>query len=594
MKYEIKSIDAGGRIGLLKHNQKEMITPNLFPVFSPFSNLIPPREIISEFGGDTIFTNAYILYNNDDMRKKALEMGLHEYMEFNGLIATDSGAFQYYMYGNKEDIKAAEIERFQEEIEADFPVILDKPVQITDDYKTASDKVDASTLRAKENINRRTLETCAWFGPVHGSQYPELVRRSANAMGKLDFGIYAIGGVVKTFNDYMFDISLEAILTAKKYLPANRPIHLFGAGLPQFFALSVACGADTMDSAAYILFAKKGRYMTLDGTKHIEDLHELPCTCPICSAYSAREIQEYHCSKQKPERNKGIELIARHNLYVSFGELKTVREAIRGGVLWDLVEKRIRAHPKLLKAYQLISEHGPYFESMEPSERNEAPFYMGNNSFNRPIFYRTSKRLLNNYGLKKNSIIYLIPEIDATLYNSPSLREWTRCITKKIIKARSDDEKPTELLFVSNLFGLIPLPLVDVYPFSQREWFLQYERNSTESEHIRAILMEKCADNQANEPKSDRVQELVNIKSFPVHVDSERCLNRIKFLEEFFELNQENIERLIVFRPSKYISSDNRERQLFQHLIDDLILILQRGRLNFQGKYKIIEDFNKL
>ena len=44
-----------------------------------------------------------------------------------------------------------------------------------------------------------------------------------------------VSKVVKTFNDYMFDVSLNAILSARRYIRPDRPLHLFGAGLPQYF-----------------------------------------------------------------------------------------------------------------------------------------------------------------------------------------------------------------------------------------------------------------------------------------------------------------------------------------------------------------------
>ena len=57
---------------------------------------------------------------------------------------------------NSLDIDAESIEKFQENIGSDFPVILDIPVQLEDDYKIANDKVLTTIQRAKDNISRRS------------------------------------------------------------------------------------------------------------------------------------------------------------------------------------------------------------------------------------------------------------------------------------------------------------------------------------------------------------------------------------------------------------------------------------------------------
>ena len=151
MNYEIIDVDALGRIGKLRVNNKELITPNLFPVVHPFKNLISTTDF-KKIGAECLFTNSYIIYQNENLKKDILNQGIHNYLNFNGIIATDSGAFQQYMYNNNRiDIDAAEIERFQEKINSDFTVILDVPVQLDDDYLTAKEKVKTTIERAKDN-----------------------------------------------------------------------------------------------------------------------------------------------------------------------------------------------------------------------------------------------------------------------------------------------------------------------------------------------------------------------------------------------------------------------------------------------------------
>ena len=460
MKYEIFDVDILGRLGLIEVNNKKMVTPNLLPVIHPISNLIPASEL-EKFGAECIFTNAFILYQNNELRNEVIDKGIHRFLNFNGLIATDSGAFQHYMYNNKKfELDAKTIEIFQEEIGSDFPVILDVPVQINDNYETAKSKVLTTINRAKENIKRRTSNDCYWFGPIHGGYFQDLLEKSIREMSKLNFSIFALGGLVKLLLDYRFDIVLKNLLLVKSKSPPNKPIHMFGLGLPQFFSLAVGCGCDLMDSAAYILFAKEDRYFTLStGTKHLNELEEFPCHCPICSNYTPKELKE--CNK-----DRRTELLARHNLYLSFSELKTIRQSIREGNLWELIEQRVRIHPNLVKALQIIKEYNPFIEKYEKLYKNHGRLYSSSESFNRPLIYRYWNRISNDYRCPEGvKYLLILPELDVKGKNSPSVNQWMVFLNENIQIHR----KEIHIVFFSLSYGIIPLELVETFPMGQSE-----------------------------------------------------------------------------------------------------------------------------
>ncbi|NVM34805.1 MAG: tRNA guanosine(15) transglycosylase TgtA [Candidatus Lokiarchaeota archaeon] len=460
MKYEILDVDALGRIGKLEVNNKQMITPNLFPVVHPFKNVIPPSDL-KKFGAQSIFTNAYILFKNEAAKENVLKKKIHQYLDFDGLIATDSGAFQQYMYNDKKmEINPSDIEGFQEEICSDFPVILDIPVQLDDTYETAEFKVNETIKRAKENIIRRRNANCNWFGPIHGGRHKDLLKRSSLEMNNLDFAIYAIGGLVKAFLDYRFELTLDVLLTVKKNVIPNKPIHMFGLGLPQFFSLAVVCGCDLMDSAAYILYAKENRYFTLStGTKNIEKLTEFPCHCPICVKYKPNEVMGF-------EDNLKTQLLAKHNLYLSFSELKTIRQAIREGNLWELVEQRIRNHPNLVKAFNIVKKNLDIFESHEKLYKISGRLFASSESIHRPLIHRYIKRLATNYRPPKDSrYLIILPQLDVKGPSSPTINSWLDEIDRNKIIPRS----AIHVVFLSNFLGIIPLDLIDTYPMGQYE-----------------------------------------------------------------------------------------------------------------------------
>ncbi len=465
MEYEILDIDALGRIGKLRTNNKELFTPNLLPVIHPYNNLITPSEI-KRIGFNCIFTNAYILYQNEISRFEALKKGIHQYLNYDGLIATDSGAFQQYMYNNDDiQISSNDIEKFQEDIGSDFPVILDLPVQPEDDLKIAQDKVNISLLRANENIKRRSKE-CSWIGPIHGSEFPELLKKSTIEMSKLNFGIYAIGGLVKYFLNYQFRTILKILITVKKNIIPTKPLHMFGLGLPQFFSLAVAFGSDIMDSAAYILYAKENRYFSLStGTRNIEEMEEFPCNCPVCNNYTPIELQ-------KSEKEFRTKQLALHNLYISSQELKTIRQAIREGRLWELVEQRIRTHPYLVKAFKLLKKNHQFFEKYEKSYKKHGRLFNSSESKFRPIIYRYNWRLHEFYRVPKNAnFLIILPELDIKGIKSPSICNWIEKINHNSTITRS----LIHIVFYSGIFGIIPLELNTVFPMGQYESINHWE-----------------------------------------------------------------------------------------------------------------------
>ncbi|MFX1377790.1 MAG: tRNA guanosine(15) transglycosylase TgtA [Promethearchaeota archaeon] len=460
MKWEISDFDALGRIGKLNVNNKQMTTPNLFPVVHPYKNAISTSDF-KKIGAQCVFTNAYIIYQNPQVREEILRKGLHSHLKFDGITATDSGAFQKYMY-NKEklDIQAVDIEKFQEDIGTDFAVILDEPVQPDDDYDIAKKKIEITLNRAKDNINRRIKDNCHWFGPIHGAKFDDLLKTSAIEMGKLDFGVYAIGGLVKSLLDYRFDLVIKILLNVKKDIVWNKPIHMFGLGLPQFFSLAIACGCDLMDSAAYILFAKENRYFTLStGTRKLDELEEFPCHCPICCEYNPKEVLNF-------DESLRTQLLAKHNLYLSFSELRTIRQAIKEGNLWELVEQRIRNHPALVKASKLIKHYLILFEEHEKLYKTHGRLYSSPESVERPLIYRYEKKLLYNYRVPKDAkFLIILPELDIKGEKSPSIKYWLEKINNNSIIPR----KFIHVAFFSDIYGIIPFELSSSFPMGQYE-----------------------------------------------------------------------------------------------------------------------------
>ncbi|MGA9400676.1 MAG: tRNA-guanine(15) transglycosylase, partial [Haladaptatus sp.] len=85
-------------------------------------------------------------------------------------------------------------------------------------------------------------------------------------------------------------------------------------------------------------------------------------------------------------------LLAEHNLHVTFEEIRTIKQAIRTGNLFELVENRARAHPAMLDGYRALGDHAAQLERTDPASKG-AFFYLSGESAARPEVVRHHQRL---------------------------------------------------------------------------------------------------------------------------------------------------------------------------------------------------------
>ena len=452
MAFEIRSKDLLGRIGLLRTKSGTVETPLLLPVVNPNSQVIPAKDLQETFGFGALITNSYLVWRK--YRKEENVPKIHQLLNFDGVVETDSGAYQILQYGDVE-VQPNEIVRFQERLDSDMAVILDVPTGPEASKDRAKWTVEETLRRADQALKVIERRDILWVGPVQGGIYPDLVAYSAREMAKRDFSIYALGSPTPVMQQYRYDIMVDMIMAAKANLPPDRPLHLFGAGHPIMFALAVALGCDIFDSASYALFARNGRYMTTQGTAKIEDLEYFPCNCPACHKKTPDEVR-----KLLPMYRDRF--LAAHNLYTCRGELQTVKQAVVDGRLWELVETRSRTHPALQVAFKQMLTYAEELEEGTPVSKKKGPFVFTEDSLRRPEVIRHQKRLLERYrppGQVKKLI--LLPGSQLEPFRETSkLQESLRKLER-----RSD----VHICSYGLTFAIIPQELLDVYPLSQTE-----------------------------------------------------------------------------------------------------------------------------
>lgn len=448
--FEVKHKDLLGRVGVFQIGGKKVETPAFVPVINPVSQVIPAKDIKQMFGSNIVITNAYVLFKR--LREEAANKGVHEIIGFDGVVMTDSGGYQVLMYGDV-DASPADIALFQEAIRSDIAVPLDRPTGVVN--RRVAERTVEETLA---NV-RLTMDLvgrggrCVWVGPIQGGVYRDLVARCVQEYLQLGFSVYCLGSPTPFMTAYRYKQLVSMISTARKYLGPVKPLHLFGAGHPMVFGLTIALGVDLFDSASYALFAKEGRYMTADGTLKIDNLAYFPCSCRVCLSHSPKELK----SLDEAERFK---LLSLHNLHICFEEVKAVKQAIWEGRLFEYLERKAKSHPSLYDAFRHVFTDDEVVSSMAyhtPMTKRRGLFLFDRDSLLRPEYRRMVERI-ERFPMGRCEVAVVVGCRVASGWNLSYLLEKVG----EVVGSRD-----FEIFVAGTPFGLVPLPLFHVYPISQ-------------------------------------------------------------------------------------------------------------------------------
>jgi len=435
--FDVKETDLLGRVGTLRVGAKSIETPYMFPVIHPVSQLVPTSDLAS-MGFVGLMTNSYIIHSR--RKKEALVKGIHKLLSFDGVFMTDSGGYQVLEYGDLE-LGYDEVAAFQADIRSEIAVTLDRPTGYPQSRSVALETVEYSYQNAASTLKRFADRETVWVGPIQGGLYLDLVRRSARSLITAGFEFLALGSPVQVMENYMFADLVRMIMAARSTIPYSVPLHLFGAGHPLTMSLAVALGCDTFDSASYIIFARSGRYMTRGGVLTLQAMKYLPCSCPVCSKESVKSLLDR-------EHAEMTRLLATHNLWVLREELEACKEAVSEGRLWDLVEERSMAHPRLREAFLELSRQSDILGAGTPQIKDRGLFVRSSVDLLRPEVLSAQRRLARA-SKTSSKIAYL----DVPGGNGPR-----------------SPPKATEDVYIQHpVLGPVPIELQFLYPFSQTE-----------------------------------------------------------------------------------------------------------------------------
>ena len=314
--------------------------PLFLPVYQPKSTVVPIENWEVNYGVEGCIVNAYFLYKDRETRT-AFMAGeeLHRYIGSNGLVMTDSGAFQGFT--RQLFLENKKIVAFQEKIGADIVSPLDLVTPPGDNRTVAERKLKVTTARireAKALVSRSILA-----GVQQGGRFLDLRRSSAESLMEIGVEYVAIGSLVPFFNRNRNLSFVGTVLQeARAIINPEIPVHVYGAGDPVELPFMVALGADIFDSSSYGHYAAGGWYMTPFGALSEPGpliAREYSCNCHICANND---------DWQAVFGNESA-LVA-HNLWTILQTIRNIREALSTSrldlLLKEILEQHIRWFPE--------------------------------------------------------------------------------------------------------------------------------------------------------------------------------------------------------------------------------------------------------
>ena len=266
------------------------------PIFMPVGTLgtvkgIHQRELKEDINPDIILGNTYHLYLRPSTAILEKAGGLHQFMNWDRNILTDSGGYQVYSLAANRKIteegvkfkshidgsahffspeKVMEIER---SIGADIIMAFDECTPYPCDYAYAKKSL---------KITHQWLDRCVahlakvpamygyeqnLFPIVQGSVFKDLRIQSAEYIASKGAAGNAIGGLsVGEPVEQMYEMT-ELVCDI---LPADKPRYLMGVGTPINILENIALGVDMMDCVMPTRNARNGMLFTSQGTINIK------------------------------------------------------------------------------------------------------------------------------------------------------------------------------------------------------------------------------------------------------------------------------------------------------------------------------------
>ena len=360
MKFELNKTDGRARRGRLTFEKGTVETPAFMPVgtYGTVKGMTP--EEVDESGAEILLGNTFHLWLRPGMEVMRAHGGLHQFMNWEGPILTDSGGFQVFSLGATRKITEkgvhfrspingekvfmdAEVSMdIQYDLNSDVAMIFDECTPYPATWDEAKQSMEMSlrwAQRSRDQFDKRKNPN-ALFGIVQGGVYEDLRDVSLDGLQNIGFDGYAIGGLAVGEPKEDMHRILRHVLPK---LPVEKPRYLMGVGKPEDLVEGVRRGVDMFDCVMPTRNARNGHLFTtfeivkIRNAKHKTDTSPLDseCDCYTCKNYTRGYLHHL----DKCNEILGARLNTIHNLRFYQRIMQELRDAIDNNQLDEYVSQ---------------------------------------------------------------------------------------------------------------------------------------------------------------------------------------------------------------------------------------------------------------
>ncbi|MFZ9645951.1 MAG: tRNA guanosine(34) transglycosylase Tgt [Fluviibacter sp.] len=352
MKFDLITTDGAARRGRLTLAHGQVDTPAFMPVGTYGTVKAMTPDALADTGAQICLGNTFHLWLRPGMEVIKQFGGLHQFMNWDRPILTDSGGFQVFSLGDlrkitEEGVKFAspidgaklfltpEISmQIQKDLNSDIVMIFDECTPYPADYKTAAESMRLSLRWARRSRDEhdRLENTNALFGIVQGGMHEALRDESLAGLKDINFNGFAIGGL--SVGEPKEDMMRILAHTAPQ-LPTDKPRYLMGVGTPEDLMDSVEQGIDMFDCVMPTRNARNGHLFTRFGDVKIKNARfktEQGPLDPTCSCYTCKNFSRaylHHLFRAGEILSSILNTI--HNLHYYQTLMAEMRSAIENG-----------------------------------------------------------------------------------------------------------------------------------------------------------------------------------------------------------------------------------------------------------------------
>jgi len=343
------------RCGELTFKRGSVRTPAFMPVgtYATVKSVTP--EEVSESGAEIILGNTFHLMLRPGADIISKHGGLHEFMNWNGPILTDSGGFQVFSLAAMRKLSEEGVKfqspvngdevfltpersiEVQHDLNSDITMIFDECTPYPASETEARESMELSlrwAQRSRDRFDQLRGEEPergeALFGIVQGGIYDDLREQSLTGLQNIGFDGYAVGGLAVGEPEQERIAVLDALMPK---MPQDKPRYLMGVGTPVDIAESVLRGIDMFDCVIPTRHARNGQLFTSRGTvkfRHARYADDTSAADPDCACYTCQNYSlAYLRHLEKCGEILGPRLATLHNLYYYQQLMESLRQAIR-------------------------------------------------------------------------------------------------------------------------------------------------------------------------------------------------------------------------------------------------------------------------